>query len=145
MTRFVLLRILQMFPILFGVILGVFVLTHIIPGDPALLMLGDQYSEKEYQEMKEYLGLDKPLQIQFLNYLKDVATGDFGISVHSQEPVVNVIYRRFPATLILAFAGIFISAVIAIPIGIISALKRNTLIDYISMIGSQLGMSVPVF
>ena len=145
MLRFIFGRILQMFPILFGVILAVFILTHIIPGDPVLLMLGANATNKEYKEMRTYLGLDKPLPVQFLNYLQGVLTGDFGTSVHSREPVATVIVRRFPATFVLAISAIFISAVVAIPIGTISALKRNTLIDYVSMIGSQLGMSIPIF
>jgi peptide/nickel transport system permease protein len=145
MLRFIFGRILQMFPILFGVILAVFILTHIIPGDPVLLMLGANATNKEYKEMRTYLGLDKPLPVQFLNYLQGVLTGDFGKSVHSREPVATVIVRRFPATFVLAISAIFISAVVAIPIGTISALKRNALIDYVSMIGSQLGMSIPIF
>jgi peptide/nickel transport system permease protein len=145
MLRFILGRMLQMVPVIFGVILVVFVLTHIIPGDPVLLMLGTQYTEREYQEMKVYLGLDKPLSVQFLNYLKDVVTGDLGKSVHSREPVATMVLRRFPATFILAVAAIFISALISIPMGIVSALRRNTFIDYASMVGAQLGISIPIF
>jgi len=145
MIRFILGRILQMVPVIFGVILVVFILTHIIPGDPVLLMLGAQYTEREYKEMKVYLGLDKPLSIQFLNYLKGVVTGDLGKSVHSREPVTTIVLRRFPATFILAVAAIFISALVSIPMGIISALRRNTFIDYASMVGAQLGISIPIF
>lgn len=145
MLRFIFGRILQMVPVIFGVILVVFVLTHIIPGDPVLLMLGAQYTEREYQEMKVYLGLDKPLSIQFLDYFKGVVTGDLGKSVHSREPVTTIVLRRFPATFILAVAAIFISALVSIPMGIISALKRNTFIDYASMVGAQLGISIPIF
>jgi peptide/nickel transport system permease protein len=145
MTRFILGRIIQMFPILFGVILAVFILTHIVPGDPVVLMLGPDATQEQYKEMRAYLGLDKPLSVQFLNYLQGVVTGDFGKSVQTGEPVTKAIFHRFPATFVLAISAIFISAFIAIPIGTISALKRNTLIDYVSMIGSQLGMSVPVF
>ena len=145
MIRFILGRIFQMVPVIFGVVLVVFVLTHIIPGDPVLLMLGTQYTEREYKEMQVYLGLDKPLSIQFLNYLKGVVTGDLGKSVHSREPVMTMVLRRFPATFILAFAAIFISALVSIPMGIISALRRNTFIDYASMVGAQLGISIPIF
>jgi peptide/nickel transport system permease protein len=145
MLRFIFGRILQMVPVIFGVVLVVFILTHIIPGDPVLLMLGAQYTEREYKEMKVYLGLDKPLSIQFLNYLKGVVTGDLGKSVHSREPVTTMVLRRFPATFILAVAAIFISALVSIPMGIISALRRNTFIDYASMVGAQLGISIPIF
>jgi peptide/nickel transport system permease protein len=145
MVRYILGRVLQMVPVLFGVILVVFTITHVIPGDPVLLVLGTQYTEKEYKEMKAYLGLDKPLPIQFVNYLKGVVTGDLGKTIHSREPVTRVIFRRFPATFTLSIVALIIAAGVSIPIGIISALKQNTKIDYASMVGAQLGMSMPVF
>jgi len=145
MTRYILGRIIQMFPVLFGVIFAVFTLTHIIPGDPVLLMLDVQYTQEEYKEMSAYLGLDRPLHIQFLSYLKGVVTGDMGQSVHSEEEVTTMIFRRFPATFLLATSAIFFSALVAIPIGIVSALKQNTKIDYASMAGAQIGISIPIF
>jgi len=145
MVRYIFGRILQMVPVMFGVILVVFFLTHIIPGDPVSLMLGAQYTKQEYEEMRVYLGLDRPLPVQFLGYLKGVVTGDLGKSVRSRESVTTVVFRRFPATFILAVSAIFISALVSIPMGIISALKRNTFVDYVSMIGAQLGISIPVF
>jgi len=134
-----------MIPVLFGVVLVVFVITHIIPGDPVSLMLGQNYTQKQYDEMKTYLGLDKPLHQQFLNHIKGVVKGDLGKTLQTREPVTKVIFRRFPATLILSVVALTIAAGVAIPIGIISALKQNTRIDYISMVLAQLGISVPVF
>lgn len=145
MTRYVLGRILQMFPVLFGVILAVFMLTHILPGDPVLLMLDVQYTEEEYKEMQAYLGLDRPLHIQFIRYLNDLIHGDLGSSIHSEEPVADMIFRRFPATFLLATSAIFLAAIISIPIGVVSALKQNTKVDYISMVGAQMGISMPPF
>ena len=134
-----------MLPVLFGVILAVFTITHIVPGDPVLLLLDTQYTQKEYDDMKAYLELDKPLPIQFWTYFKGVIRGDLGKTIHSREPVTEVISRRFPATLILSVAAIIIAAVFSISTGIISALKQNTKIDYISMVMAQFGISVPIF
>ncbi|MBW1720964.1 MAG: ABC transporter permease [Deltaproteobacteria bacterium] len=145
MTRYILGRVLQMIPVLFGVILAVFSLTHILPGDPVLLMLDVQYTREEYDEMKSYLGLDKPIPVQFVQYLKGVLSGDLGRSIHSEEPVARMVLRRFPATFILSISALLISAVIAIPIGLFSALRRNTKVDYASMVGAQLGISMPIF
>lgn len=145
MLKYTLVRIMQMIPVLFGVILVVFLMTNVIPGDPVLIMLDTQYTEEQYQEMKAYLGLDKPLHIQFIKYLKGVLRGDLGNTIHTGESVTRVISRRFPATFILSMAAMIIAAGIAIPIGILSAVKQNTKIDYVSMIGAQLGLSIPVF
>jgi len=145
MLKYILGRIAQIFPVLFGVLLVVFAITHIIPGDPVLLVLGDRYTEQEYQEMKTYLGLDKPLPVQFGNYLKGVVKGDLGRTIHSREPVTKVVLRRFSATFTLSIVALIISAGVAIPIGIVSALKQNTKVDYASMVAAQLGMSMPIF
>lgn len=145
MTRYILGRIGQMFPVLFGVLLLVFTMTHIIPGDPVLLMLDVQYTEQEYKEMQAYLGLDKPLHVQFLKHLKGIITGDLGESIHSGEPVTTMIFRRFPATFTLAISAMLIAIAVSIPIGIISALKQNSKIDYASMMGAQVGVSMPIF
>lgn len=134
-----------MLPVLFGVILAVFIITHIIPGDPVLLVLDTQYTQQEYDDMKVYLGLDKPLPIQFLNYTKGILQGDLGKTIHSREPVTRVILRRFPATFILSVVALFLAAGLAIPIGMISAIKQNTKTDFISMVMAQIGISVPVF
>ncbi len=134
-----------MVPVLFGVLLLVFSITHIIPGDPVLLMLDVKYSEREYKEMQAYLGLDKPLYVQFAHYVKGVLKGDLGKSIRTREQVSDMISQRFPATFVLAVAAMFIVALVSIPIGVIAALKQNSKIDYISMIGAELGISMPIF
>lgn len=134
-----------MVPVLFGVLLLVFLITHIIPGDPVLLMLDIQYTQEEYNEMQSFLGLDRPLHVQFLSYLEGILRGDLGTSIHTSEPVTKRILRRFPATLVLAVTSLLISTLVAIPIGIVSALKRNSKIDYASMVGAQIGISMPIF
>ena len=145
MTRYILGRVVQMVPVLFGVLLLVFSITNIIPGDPVLLMLDVRYSEREYKEMQAYLGLDKPLHVQFYNHLKGVLNGNLGKSIRTREPVTSMIFQRFPATFVLAVAAMFIVALVSIPIGVIAALKQNSKVDYISMIGAELGLSMPIF
>jgi peptide/nickel transport system permease protein len=145
MTRYTLGRVAQTVPVLLGVLLLVFSITHIIPGDPVLLMLDVRYTEKEYKEMQAYLGLDKPLYVQFANQLKGMLRGDLGKSIRTREPVTARILQRFPASFVLALAAIFIVALVSIPIGILAALKQNSKTDYISMIGAELGISMPSF
>jgi peptide/nickel transport system permease protein len=134
-----------MVPVLFGVLLLVFSITHILPGDPVLIMLDVQYTEVEYLEMQKYLGLDQPIYVQLVKYMKGILAGELGTSIHTSEDVTAMIARRFPASFILAISALIIAASIAIPIGIISALKRNSKIDYASMVGAQLGISMPGF
>jgi peptide/nickel transport system permease protein len=126
-------------------LLLVFLITHIIPGDPVLLMLDIQYTPEEYNEMQNFLGLDRPVHVQFLSYLEGILKGDLGTSIHTSEPVIRRILRRFPATFVLAVTSLLISTLVAIPIGIVSALKRNSKIDYASMVGAQIGISMPIF
>jgi len=145
MSRYILGRFIQMIPVLFGVLLAVFILTHVLPGDPVLLMLGEDYTETEYQEMRAYLGLDRPLHVQFISYMEGIVKGDLGNSILSDEPVTTMIFRRFPATFNLAVSAIFFAALVSIPIGIISALKQNSKVDYTAMMGAQLGISIPIF
>jgi ABC-type dipeptide/oligopeptide/nickel transport system permease component len=145
MIRYIIGRVAQMVPVLFGVLLLVFSITNIIPGDPVLLMLDVRYTEREYKEMQVYLGLDKPLTVQFANHVKGVLRGNLGKSIRTREPVTPMIFQRFPATFTLALAAMFFVVVISIPIGVIAALKQNSKIDYISMIVAELGISMPVF
>jgi len=145
MTRYILGRIVQMVPVVFGVLLLVFSITHIIPGDPVLLMLDVRYTQQEYKEMQAYFGLDKPLYVQFYNHLKGVLRSDLGKSIRTREQVTSMIFQRFPATFVLAIAAMFIVALVSIPIGVTAALKQNTKADYISMVGAEIGISMPIF
>jgi len=145
MIRYILGRLAQMIPVLFGVLLLVFSITHLLPGDPVLIMLDVQYTEEEYQEMQKFLGLDQPIYVQLVKYMKGILVGELGTSIHTSEDVSAMIARRFPASFILAISALVIAASIAIPMGIISALKRNSKVDYASMVGAQLGISMPGF
>jgi peptide/nickel transport system permease protein len=145
MTRYIFGRVVQMVPVVFGVLLLVFSITHIIPGDPVLLMLDVRYTQQEYKEMQAYLDLDKPLYVQFYNHLKGVLRGNLGKSIRTREQVTSMIFQRFPSTFVLAIAAMLIVALVSIPVGVTAALKQNTKADYISMVGAELGISMPIF
>jgi len=145
MTRYLFGRMVQMVPVLFGVLLLVFSITHIIPGDPVLLLLDVRYTEREYKEMQAALGLDRPLHEQFYSHLKGVLSGNLGKSIRTRQPVTEMIFQRFPATFVLAVAAMFIVALVSIPVGVLAALKQNSKWDYLSMMGSEIGISMPIF
>ncbi len=145
MIKTILQRILQLIPILFIVSTIVFVLTRIIPGDPAVTMLGPQAPVEAVEELREELGLNKSIGEQYILYLKNVLKGDFGKSYAYNEPVTKLIFERFPNTLILTAISLILAIIIAIPIGIISATKQYSIFDYVSMIGALVGVSMPIF
>lgn len=145
MIKYSLKRILQLIPTIFIVVFIVFVLTRVIPGDPAAVMLGPQASVEAVQELRDNLGLNDPIIEQFGRYLKDVAKGDLGNSYYYNQPVTKLINERFPNTLILAILSIIIGLLIGIPVGVISATKQYSVFDYTSMILALIGISVPIF
>jgi len=145
LIKYSLKRILQLIPTIFIVVFIVFVLTRVIPGDPAAVMLGPQASVEAVQELRDNLGLNDPIIEQFGRYLKDVAKGDLGNSYYYNQPVSKLINERFPNTLILAILSIIIGLLIGIPVGVISATKQYSVFDYTSMILALIGISVPIF
>lgn len=145
MVKTILQRILQLIPILFIVSTIIFVLTRIIPGDPALTMLGPQAPVEAVEELREELGLNKSIVEQYFMYLKNVLKGDFGSSYAYNEPVTKLILEKFPNTLILTVISLCLAIIISIPIGIISATKQYSIFDYISMVGALIGVSMPIF
>jgi len=123
----------------------VFVVIRVIPGDPALVIAGIDASQTDINAIRAKLGTDKPVSSQYFRWLWDVLRFDFGDSMISGQPVNRLILERFPLTLSLALLGIVISIIIAIPLGVISAVKRWSLWDYLGMLFSQIGMAVPSF
>jgi len=118
---------------------------RVIPGDPALVIAGIDASQSDIDAIRAKLGTDEPLLSQYFNWIWDVMRFDFGESMISGQPVIRLILERFPLTLSLALMGIVISIIIAIPLGVISAVKRWSFWDYLGMIFSQVGMAVPSF
>lgn len=145
MVKTIFQRILQLIPILFIVSTIIFVITRMIPGDPAVTMLGPQAPVEAVETLREELGLNKSIVEQYLIYLKDLLHGDFGKSYAYNEPVIKLILERFPNTLILTVISMLLAMVISIPIGIISATRQYSIFDYVSMIGALIGVSMPIF
>ncbi|MFW5681027.1 MAG: ABC transporter permease [Pseudomonadota bacterium] len=145
MTAFVLKRVGFAFVTLFAVLTLVFFLVRILPGDPAMVILGDQASMAAIEALRARLGLDQPLHVQYWDFLKGVFTGDWGVSMVSGRPVIEEILKVLPATLELTLVSLILGAVIGVPLGIWAAINRNALPDYLTRIGSLLGLSFPAF
>lgn len=145
MARYILTRLLSTIPTLFGILTIVFVMIRIAPGDPALAILGDNASQEALNAFRERMGLNDPMIVQYWDFLKDLATGSLGVSMVTGTPVIEAIGGVLPFTLELAFGAIFFGVIIGVPLGIISALWRNGLLDYFLRIVSLLGLSFPAF
>lgn len=138
-------RIMQLIPILLIVATIVFVITRMIPGNPAATILGPQAPKEAVEALTIELGLDKSIPEQYINYMTDALRGDFGKSYHYNQPVMELILERFPNTVILTVISLAIATVVAIPIGIVSATKQYSIFDYISMVFALFGVSMPIF
>ena len=144
-TRFVARRLLYSAVVLFGVLIVVFALVHLVPGDPVRIALGTRYTPEAYEALRTASGLDRPIVSQFFGYLGSALTGDLGVSFRNGDPVTVTLMERLPATLSLGLAGIVIALAIALPAGIFSALREGRVSDAIVRISSQFGVSIPDF
>lgn len=140
-------RILIMIPIIIGVAIIVFLFMRLMPGDPVDIMMGQggAVSASEMEQLRDEFNLDKPLPVQLGIFLSDLLRGDFGNSYIQRQPVLKIISERLPATIELAAGALIIGLLIAIPIGIISAVYQNSWVDRLSMAGSFMGISMPGF
>ena len=146
MIRYIAKRLLMLIPVLLGIVLVVFIMNHISPGNPARMLLGDGATDEAVAALEEELGLNDPLYVQFFNYVKGVVTEfDLGTSYQTKRPVITELMDRFPTTAKLAFFSILVSAIVGITLGIISAVKQNTPIDHLSTGVALLGVSMPAF
>lgn len=145
MATFIFKRILQLLPVLIGISVLVFLLLYLIPGDPAMTLLGQDATKEEVDRFREQMGLNKPFLIQLGVFLFNLIQGDLGDSIIQKMPVIDLVLGSLPATIELAFIALIIALLIAIPIGIISAVKQFSWVDYTSMFFAQLGVSIPVF
>ena len=145
MLAYIIRRIFILVPTLFGVSLIVFTMLHLTPGDPAELLLGERVTEKSLHALREHLGLNEPLYVQYGMFLKRLMKGDLGETIRTRQKVWTEIKQRFPATLELSFVALMISCVMGIVLGIISATKQYTIFDYLSMLGALIGVSMPIF
>ncbi|ATO48704.1 MULTISPECIES: ABC transporter permease [Brevibacillus] len=142
---FVIKRLLLTIPILLLVSIMTFSLIHMIPGDPARVILGQEATPEAYEALRTELGLDKPIVVQYVSWLGHVVTGDLGISITDRVPVSELIAQRLPATIELTIGTFLFALVIAVPTGILAAVRRNTWIDYASSFTALGGMSIPSF
>jgi peptide/nickel transport system permease protein len=170
MTRYILRRLLSLIPVLLGISVLVFSFLRLIPGDPALAMLGERANEENLRRVREEMGLDRPLFLdlqplavarynpavalqagwqpfrsQYLLFMGRVLRGDLGTSVHSRQPVREELFRRLPATIELAFAAMLVAMLVGIPAGINAATHHNSPFDYGSMVVALIGVSMPIF
>lgn len=145
MLQYAIWRIVQIIPTVIGVSLLVFFLIWLIPGDPAQLLASEEASAQDIADIREALGLNRPLLVQYGDWMWGVVRGDWGTSLYRRRPVLPELMDRLPATLELALASMLISLVIAVPAGVISAVKQNSWLDNIARVGSLLGLSMPNF
>lgn len=145
LLRYFIKRLLLMIPVILGMTIIVFLILHLSPGDPVDLIVGPNVTPEVYASIRQKYGLDQPLIVQYIKFLSNVARGDLGTSILQQRPVSELILQRFPITLELGLTGLVLSFLIAIPVGVSAAVKRNTIVDYSCMTGAMLGMSLPTF
>jgi peptide/nickel transport system permease protein len=145
MLRYVLRRLLLAIPTLLVVVTIIFVLIRVVPGDPAQAALGDQASEESVNQLREDLGLNASLWEQYVTYLGNLLQGDLGNSLITRQPAWDQIRGVLPFTIELTIAAIILSLTIGLPIGILTAVKRNTWIDYTGRVASLAGLSAPAF
>lgn len=139
-------RLLQLVPVLLGVSVIVFLMMALTPGDPVEIMIGDQnVTAQEESLLRQDLGLDLPLHERFATFLGNAVTGNFGLSFYHRRPVMDVIAERLPATVELSLVALLLALVTAIPLGVLAAVRKNTILDRLATVGSLLGVSLPGF
>ncbi len=138
-------RVLLTIPVLVGVATLVFSLIHLVPGDPVQAMLGESAPPRDVADMRARLGLDRPLMTQYGRFVRDIARGDLGTSLRTNQPVTTMLAERVPATLELALAAMTVAIIVALPLGIIAAVRAGTRVDYVATILALVGISVPTF
>ena len=145
MVHFIVRRILQTIPVLFGVIVITFILMYMVPGDPVVSMVGERYDEETIHKLRKELHLDDSLPMQFVHYVSNVMRGDFGKSFITGGSVSEELLIKFPNTLILAVASMIIAIITGLTMGIVSSLRPQSILDKITMLFALAGISAPVF
>lgn len=161
MIRYIFRRFISLIPTLLGVTFIIFMFQRLIPGDPAVAMLGEHAAQENVERIREQLGLNRPLFLdkealqqgnfesffdsQFIRYMDRLLHADLGNSIHRRIPVAETLKLRFPATVELSLLAMLVAILIGIPVGIVSAARRNSLMDSVTMVGSLVGVSMPIF
>jgi len=145
MTQYIVRRILAIIPVLFGISVLVFALVHLIPGDVAQILLGTQATDEQIETLRRTFGLDRPLPVQYVDWLSHIVRGDFGVSFRTNRPVLPDLVARFGVTLQLTLVSMLIALAVAIPLGAASATNRGRITDGVSRVVALLGLSIPNF
>lgn len=145
MAQYILRRLLNLLPVLLGITLLVFTLLHLIPGDPAVVILGERATPEQVAALRERLGLNQPLPLQYLIFLWNLVRLDFGTSIISGVTIAEEIKTRWPATFELSVAAMLIAIILGIPAGVLAAVRKNSAVDNLTMSTSLLGVSMPVY
>lgn len=145
MYRYITQRILLAVPVLLGILLATFALARWIPGDPCRAALGEHATEALCDDYIRRHGLDRPIPVQFGIYIAEVLRGDLGDSIRMARPVTDILIERLPMTMELSLAALLLAVIVGVPLGIISAVRHNSLADVLTMVGANIGVSMPVF
>lgn len=145
MFRYIIRRLIQLLPLLIGVSILVFLLGHLAPGDPVRMLLGEEATAEDVARLHAVYGFDQPLPTQYFRWFVRAIQGDFGVSIRQSIPVSTLIFERLGATMELAIVSVIIAVLLGIPLGLFAATRRGSIWDYVTMIFSLLGVSMPGF
>ena len=145
MTQFLIRRLLLLLPVLFGITFVTFALARVLPGDPCYAILGEKATVEQCDAFREREGLNDPILVQFVRYLGDISRGNFGESLKDGRPVTQIMLERLPMTIEVTLGAMLFSTTFGILLGVISAVRRNTPLDVATMLGANVGVSMPVF
>jgi len=145
MLKYIIKRLLFVFPVLLGVSIMVFLVMHLFTTDPAAIMLGQHATAEQIAALRQSLGLNDPLYLQYWRFLSGIFHGDLGRSLMTKTPVIQELLARFPATFELAIASVCLASLVGVTVGVIAAVKQNSFFDYLSMVGALMGVSMPIF
>jgi peptide/nickel transport system permease protein len=145
MWQYIAKRLLSLLPVLLGITLLVFTFLHLIPGDPAVVLVGERATPEQIAALRQQLGLNQPLPVQYLAFLINLIRLDFGTSIISGIPIAEEIRNRWPATFELSVAAMIVALLLGIPAGVFAAVRKNGWLDNLLMTGSLIGVSLPVY
>lgn len=145
MAKYIVKRLLLLIPVMIGVSIVVFVVMHLFTADPASAILGQHASADQIKALQETLGLNKPIYTQYWDFFSHAVRGDLGLSLFSKTSVIKELLARFPATVELAVASMLFAIVFGLTVGVVSAVKKNTIFDYAGMMSALVGVSMPIF
>jgi peptide/nickel transport system permease protein len=145
MTQFFLRRVALLLPVLVGILFVTFAIARLVPGDPCYVMLGEHATKSQCDAFAVRYGLNDPIVIQFVRYCGQILQGNFGISIRNEQPVMDILLQRLPMTLEITLGAMLFSTSVGITLGIVSAVRQNSAVDVLTMVGANVGVSMPVF